>query len=90
MAIEALNAAGVSWREVFTGGGIATLGAAVMAGLAVAALGRRVAPPGSMDIGPDLGLPPLPSRDIILYSNVHAAWAKAALRALKAAIRSTV
>lgn len=89
MAIEALEAAGVPWREVFTGGGIATLSAAVMAGLAVAALGRRVAPPGSIDIGPGAGLPPLPARDILLHSDVHSPWAKAALRALTAAIRST-
>src|SRR5262249_31421437 len=33
MAIDALNAAGIPWTEVFVGGGIATTGAAVTAGL---------------------------------------------------------
>jgi len=47
MAVDALNKARIAWTEVFVGGGIATIGAAVSAGLAVAALGRRVAPPGS-------------------------------------------
>ena len=44
MAIGALDAAGIPWTEVFVGGGIAAIGAAVSAGLAVAALARRVAP----------------------------------------------
>ena len=44
MAVDALDAAGVPWTEVFVGGGLATIGAAISAGLAVAALARRVAP----------------------------------------------
>src|ERR1700719_1611125 len=60
MAIDALQAAGISWTEVFVGGGIATTGAAVSAGLAVAALCRRVAPYDAIDVGVKFGLPPLP------------------------------
>jgi len=89
MAIDALNAAGVPWTEVFVGGGIATTGAAVSAGLAVAALGRRVAPPGTIDVGAKLGLPPLPSRDVVLHSNVTDRQTKASLKALAATIRAT-
>jgi DNA-binding transcriptional LysR family regulator len=89
MAIGALNEAGVPWTEVFVGGGVTTIGAAVSAGLAVAALGRRVAPPGTIDIGLQLGLPVLPSRDVMLYSNLTDRQAKSALRTLGAAIRST-
>jgi DNA-binding transcriptional LysR family regulator len=74
---------------VFVGGGVATIGAAVSAGLAVAALGRRVAPPGTIDIGPKLGLPPLPSRDVMLYSNAADQQARGFLRNLATAIRST-
>jgi DNA-binding transcriptional LysR family regulator len=89
MAVAALDAAGIAWTEVFVGGGVATIGAAVSAGLAVAALGRRVAPPGTIDIGRKLGLPPLPSRDVMLYSNVADQQARGFLRNLATAIRST-
>src|SRR6201995_3404464 len=68
MAVDALDAAGIPWTEVFVGGGIAAIGAAISAGLAVAALGRRGAPPYRADLGPRPGLPPLPSRQVMLYS----------------------
>src|SRR5579864_6226715 len=70
MAIDALKAAGIAWTEVFVGGGVATTGAAVSAGLAVAALGKRVAPAGTIDVGAKFALPPLPSRDVVLHSSV--------------------
>lgn len=89
MALAALDAAGITWTEVFVGGGIPTIGAAVSAGLAVAALSRRVAPPATLDVGPRLGLPPLPSRDVLLFSNVTDKQSRASLRTLMAAIRST-
>lgn len=89
MATVALNAAGIPWTEVFVGGGVTTIGAAVSAGLAVAALGRRVAPVGTVDAGPRLGLPALPSREVVMHSHVTDQRAKDGLRALAAAIRST-
>lgn len=89
MAIAALDEAGLPWTEVFVGGGIPTIGAAVLAGLAVAALGRRVAPLGTVDVGPRLGLPPLPSRDVMLYSTLTDRQARGSLKTLTAAIRST-
>ena len=89
MAVGALNEAGIPWTEVFVGGGITTIGAAVSAGLAVAALGRRVAPPGTIDVGSQLGLPSLPSRDVTLYSSLSDRQARGALRTLSAVIRST-
>jgi DNA-binding transcriptional LysR family regulator len=79
----------VAWTEVFVGGGVSTIGAAVSAGLAVAALGRRVAPPGTIDVGPRLGLPPLPSRDVVLYSNLRDRESRNSLKALAATIRAT-
>jgi DNA-binding transcriptional LysR family regulator len=90
MAVNALDAAGIAWTEVFVGGGITTVGAAVSAGLAVAALGRRVAPSGAVDVGPKFGLPQLPARDVVLYSNLTDRQARSALRTLGSAIRSTV
>lgn len=89
MAVDALNKAGIAWTEVFVGGGIATIGAAVSAGLAVAALGRRVAPPGTIDVAAQLGLPPLPSRDVVLHANRRDQEAKTSLKTLAAAIRAT-
>ncbi|MFJ2995700.1 LysR family transcriptional regulator [Pandoraea sp. NPDC087047] len=89
MAIAALDRAKIGWTEVFTGGGVLMIGAAVSAGLAVAALGRRVAPPGVIDIGSMIGLPPLPARDVMLYSNLTDRHTRHSLKVLTAAIRST-
>jgi DNA-binding transcriptional LysR family regulator len=89
MALAALDGAGIAWNEVFVGGGIATIGAAVSAGLAVAALGRRVAPADTIDVGVKFGLPPLPSRDVMLFSTLTDRRGRDALRTLVAAIRST-
>jgi len=89
MAVDTLDAAGLPWIEVFVGGGVATIGAALSAGLAVAALARRVAPPDTIDLGPRLGLPPLPSREVILHSRPSDARARRALRTLGAAFAAT-
>ncbi|MDN7182857.1 LysR family transcriptional regulator [Caballeronia sp. SEWSISQ10-4 2] len=89
MAVDALDEARVPWVEVFVGGGIATIGAAAQAGLAVAALALRVAPLGTVDVGPRLGLPPLPSREVVLYSSTSDPQVRAALRTLVSAFRST-
>lgn len=89
MAIGALDGAGIAWTEVFVGGGIATIGAAVSAGLAVAALGRRVAPAGLIDVGGQFGLPALPTLDVLLHSGVTDRRSRDSLRTLTAAIRST-
>jgi DNA-binding transcriptional LysR family regulator len=88
MAISTLDAAGIPWTEVFVGGGVSTIGAAVSAGLAVAALVRRVAPVGVIDLGPQLNLPGLPALESVLHSNVADRQARSSLRTLAAAIRS--
>ena len=89
MAIDALKAAGIAWTEVFVGGGVATTGAAVSAGLAVAALSRRVAPPGAIDVGARLGLPPLPARDVVLHANATDRQSRNSLKTLVATIRAS-
>lgn len=89
MAIDALSSANVAWSEAFVGGGVMTTGAAAAAGLAVAVLARRVAPAGTIDVGPRLGLPPLPSRELVLHTSVTDAPAREALRKLADALRST-
>jgi DNA-binding transcriptional LysR family regulator len=87
IATRALDAAGVRWVEVFLGGGTVAVIAAVSAGLAVAALARRVAPVGVVDVGEKLGLPPLPSSAIVLHSTLTDARSRGALRTLAAAFR---
>ena len=52
LAIRALDKAGIAWSERFVGGGVTAVAAAALAGLAVAPLARRIAPPGLVDIGP--------------------------------------
>jgi DNA-binding transcriptional LysR family regulator len=89
MAVTALNEAGIAWQEVFVGGGIATIGAAAAAGLAVAALSPRVTPPGTLDMGESLGLPPLPARSVVLQSRPSEPAARRALRTLASALRAT-
>ncbi len=89
MAIDALDTAGIAWTEVFVGGGLGTIGAAVSAGLAAAALGRRVTPKGTIDVGSRFELPPLPARDVVMYSSLTDRQARETLRTLGAAIRST-
>jgi len=89
MAVDALDSAGIQWTEAFVGGGLATIGAAISAGLAVAALARRVAPSDAVDLGPRLGLPPLPSREVMLYSKPADPRTRQALRTLGAAFAAS-
>lgn len=87
IATQALDSAGVSWAEVFTGGGTTAVVAAVSAGLAVGALAARVAPAGLTDVGETLELPELPPSEVILHSRVSDARLKGALRTIAAAFR---
>jgi DNA-binding transcriptional LysR family regulator len=87
-AIRALDRAKVKWLEAFTGGGVTAIAAAITCGLAVAPLARRVAPPGTRDVGRPLALPPLGRSTVVLHSRISDAHARAALRTLAAAFRS--
>jgi DNA-binding transcriptional LysR family regulator len=88
VATELLDKAGIPWREVFIGGGMAAIGAAVSAGLAVAPLANSVAPVGTLDVGHRYGLPRLPDSDVILHSTVTDPISHEALKMLAAAFRS--
>lgn len=90
MAEQFLDAAGLPWTEVFVGGGVATVAAAVMAGLGIAALSPRMVPLGAVDVGPRLGLPELPRLPVLLHSRVREGRAAEALAALGAAFRGAV
>jgi DNA-binding transcriptional LysR family regulator len=88
-ATRALDKARIPWVEAFVGGGIAAVGAAVVSGLGVAPLADRIAPPGSTDIGPALGLPGLPASEVVLHSRTFDPRLARALRGMAAAFRSS-
>ena len=90
MAGQLLDAAGVPWAEIFVGGGVRAVAAAVMAGLGVAALAPRMLPFGAVDVGAKLGLPDLPLLPVLLHSRVKDGRPREALAALSAAFRSAV
>lgn len=90
MAGRLLDAAGVPWTEIFVGGGVAAVAAAVTAGLGVAALAPRMLPLGAVDVGPKLGLPDLPRLPVLLHSRVKDGRPRDALAALSAAFKSAV
>jgi DNA-binding transcriptional LysR family regulator len=88
LAVRALDSARIDWTEVFSGGGVTAVAAAIVSGIAIAPLARRVAPPGSIDVGQTLGLPRLGRSKVMLYSRVSDPRSRAALRTLAAAFRS--
>lgn len=83
-----LDEAGVPWTQIFVGGGVTAVAAAVMAGLGVAALAPRMLPLGAVDVGQRLGLPPLPRLPVLLHTRVKAGRPREVLAALAAALRS--
>jgi len=87
IATRALDKVGISWIEVFVGGGDSAVRAAVSAGVAVAALSCRLAPADAVEVGRRFGLPPLPSSRIVLHSTLSDRRSREALRALVAAYR---
>jgi DNA-binding transcriptional LysR family regulator len=87
LAAEVLDKAGISWCEVFLGGGSSAVHAAVSAGLAVAPLSYRVAPADTVDMTEKLDLPLLPSAEVVLHSSLTDPRSRAALRVLAAAFR---
>jgi DNA-binding transcriptional LysR family regulator len=90
LAGRLLDAAGVAWTEVFVGGGVTAVAAAVMAGMGVAALAPRMLPFGAVDVGARLGLPALPRLPVLLHTRVKDGRPRDALAALSAAFRSAV
>jgi DNA-binding transcriptional LysR family regulator len=89
LALKALEEAGIAWSEVFVGGGIPAVSAAVSAGLAVSPLTRRTCPPSAVDVGARLGLPEIPPIEIALYTRTTEPRTCEAIRILVAALRAT-
>jgi DNA-binding transcriptional LysR family regulator len=67
---------------------VTAVAAAVVSGIAIAPLARRLAPVGSIDLGPTLKLPRLGRSKVMLYSRVDDPRRRAALRTLSAVFRS--
>ncbi|MGT2440253.1 LysR family transcriptional regulator [Bradyrhizobium betae] len=87
IAVRALDKAGIARRERFVGGGVTAVVAATLAGLAIAPLARRIAPPGLIDIGPAHKLPKLGSSKVMLHSKVSDPAKLAALRIIAATFK---
>ncbi|USG60226.1 LysR substrate-binding domain-containing protein [Sneathiella marina] len=90
LAEKYLDEAGIPWTEVFVGGGVMAVSAAVMAKLGVAALARRMLPLGANDVGIRLGLPELPSLPILLHTRVRDGRSHTALSELSVAFKGAV
>lgn len=88
-AVKVLGDAGIAWNEVFVGGGLMAVNAALTASLAVAAMAHRVAPVGLVECSERLGLPPLPSSEVVLLSRAAERETQAALRVLSAAFKKS-
>lgn len=90
MAGEYLDKAAVTWTEVFVGGGVAAVTAAVMAGIGVAALAPRMLPFGAVNVGPKLRLPELPLLPVLLHSRHKDERSRDVVAALAAAFKSAI
>ncbi len=88
MVMAALQAQNRPWEEAFVGSGILAIGAAVMAGIGIGAMVGRMAPSGCVDVEQHFDLPPLPNRDVVLYTAQRDAQAQALIRTLSADIPS--
>ena len=87
LANRLLDEAGVPWTEAFVGGGVATVAAAVMAGLGVAAIAPRMLPKEAVEVGGTLGLPPLPKLPVLVHTRVRGGRGREAVEVLKEAYR---
>lgn len=90
LAVQLLERHGANYAEVFVGGGVLAVAAAVMAGLGIAALSPRMLPMDAVDVGPKLGLPELPLLPIVLHSRVNQSPGRDAIAALATAYKQAV
>lgn len=85
IALTELQKTGVDWRDAFIAGSCAALYEGLLAGAGVAPMGDICAR-GLPDRGPELGLPRLPTSQIVLFSRARTPAHAAAIRALAAAV----
>jgi len=82
MVMTTLQSQNVRWEEAFVGSGVLAIGAAVSAGIGIGAMVGRMAPSGCVEVGHRFGLPPLPEREVVLYTAQRDAQAKTLIRAM--------
>ena len=87
LATRRLDDAGIAWNEVFMGGGVHAVAAAISAGLAVSALLYRVKPTAAIDVGKSMKLPALPMAQIMLHSKLRDSRLQAIVRTLVVALK---
>jgi DNA-binding transcriptional LysR family regulator len=87
MATNALESAGIAWKEAFIGSSAYDILAAVQAGLGIAVVAASARPDGPWLRDGHLPLPGLPVREVILHSNVSNARAKAVLKEVATTLR---
>ncbi len=68
-AAAVLDAANIPWRVVFTSPGLSGLWAAVAAGIGISLRTLASAPPGLRVLGPESGLPSLPTISLLLVES---------------------
>ncbi len=88
LAGQLLDEADIPWSEVFVGGGVLAVSAAVQAGIGVAALAGRMVPLGVQDVGQRLGLPELPSLPIVLDERTTSSRGQDVVAILRSAFRA--
>lgn len=88
-AIRALEMAGIEWRESLIAGSCAALMGGIAAGFGIAPMGRFGSAP-LPDIGPELGLPTLPSSPILLLGRAGTPELADALRGIAAGMRAAL
>jgi len=79
-AVEALETAAISWQVVFTSPSLSGLWAAVAAGLGISLRTNVSAPPNLRVLGPESGLPPVPSIPLLLIESPSEAPSQVLLR----------
>ncbi|WP_297843522.1 LysR family transcriptional regulator [Pseudomonas sp.] len=89
MVMAALQTQNRLWEEVFVGSGILAIGAAVVAGIGIGAMVGRMAPSGCVDVQQRFNLPPLPSREVVLYTAQRDAQAQSLINTLSADISNS-
>jgi len=68
-AVKALERANIDYRIAYTSASLLGIKAAVLAGLAVAAVSRSIIPDGMRQLSVEEGFPPLPEASFLLHRN---------------------
>lgn len=87
LASQALKQASIPYKEVFIGGGMPAVTAAIISGMAVGVFPHRLLPPKLVEVGCLLNLPTLPSSSIVLHSALSDKRTRKALHAIGSAFK---